>query len=130
MKDYQDIIDIVYPYPSNHLKMPRKNRAAQFAPFAALTGYNEMVVFSTIEKDKPMNLDENKVEEIEDKIKALSLKVKEKVFVKVTYYHFDEYKIKTGVITKIDEYTKELIFDDSSKVMIKEIVDIASDIFD
>ena len=129
MSDYKDIIDTIYPYPSNHPKMSRKNRAAQFAPFAALTGYEEMINISTIEKDKLVDLDENKIEEIESRIKNLSLHIKEKIFVKVTYFHLDEYKIKTGIVIKIDEYSKELIFDDKSKVKIIEIVDIASDIF-
>ena len=129
MKDYQDIINTKYPFPSNHLKMSRHNRAAQFAPFAALTGYEEMVNLSTIEKDKPLDLDENKIEEIENKIKIISLHIKEKIFIKVTYFHNNEFKIKMDIIKKIDEYSKELIFIDSTKVKIKEIVDIASDIF-
>ena len=40
---YDDIIDTPYPYPTHRLKMSMSDRAAQFAPFAALTGFEEVI---------------------------------------------------------------------------------------
>ena len=40
---YEDIIHLPHHVSSSHPHMPRKDRAAQFAPFAALTGYGEMI---------------------------------------------------------------------------------------
>ena len=129
MKDYSDIINLKYPFPSNHIKMPRMNRAAQFAPFAALTGYNEMVNLSSIEKNKEIILDENKIEEMDKKISLVASNLNSRIFIKVTYYHLGEYKIKTGIVINIDKVLKEMIFDDDEKIKISEIVDIASDLF-
>ena len=43
MTDYSDIIDLPHPEPRNHPRMPRLERAAQFAPFAALTGFEQVI---------------------------------------------------------------------------------------
>ena len=43
MRDYEDIIALPHPEPRNHPRMPRLERAAQFAPFAALTGFEEVI---------------------------------------------------------------------------------------
>lgn len=43
MGNYDDIINLPHPEPKNHVRMPISKRAAQFAPFAALTGYKEAI---------------------------------------------------------------------------------------
>ncbi len=43
MNDYEDIIGLPHPEPKNRKRMPIENRAAQFAPFAALTGHEEAI---------------------------------------------------------------------------------------
>ncbi len=52
-KDYSDIIDLAYPRPSRYPRMSLKERAAQFSPFAALTGYGDAIqgAVETIESD-------------------------------------------------------------------------------
>ena len=55
MKDYDDIIGLPHPEPRNHPRMPRIERAAQFAPFAALTGF-ESVIAETERKSMEENL--------------------------------------------------------------------------
>lgn len=52
MEDYSDIINLPHPEPKNHPRMPMEQRAAQFAPFAALTGY-EAVIEETARKANP-----------------------------------------------------------------------------
>lgn len=43
MGEYDDIINLPHPEPKNHVRMPIRKRAAQFAPFAALSGYKEAI---------------------------------------------------------------------------------------
>ena len=43
MRDYEDIINLPHPEPRKHPRMPRPERAAQFAPFAALTGFEAVI---------------------------------------------------------------------------------------
>ncbi len=43
MKSYDDIIELPRPEPKKHPRMPQKNRAAQFAPFAALSGFEDEI---------------------------------------------------------------------------------------
>ena len=43
MRDYEDIINLPHPEPRNHPRIPRPERAAQFAPFAALTGFEAVI---------------------------------------------------------------------------------------
>lgn len=53
MDEHEDIIDLEYPFELKHPRMPRHQRAAQFAPFAALSGYAE-----AIEETKRLHIEE------------------------------------------------------------------------
>ena len=61
---YGDIIGMPPPEPKNHIRMSRQSRAAQFSPFAALTGYDSMVDEEERTTEKTVFLDEEKKEEI------------------------------------------------------------------
>ena len=61
---YGDIIDRPHPVSEKHPPMPRKNRAAQFAPFAALTGYDDLIRESERYTERQITLDENTKEEL------------------------------------------------------------------
>lgn len=58
--NYDDIIELPHPEPKHHVRMDRAQRAAQFAPFAALTGYDRAVDEAT--RDYESNLEERNVE--------------------------------------------------------------------
>ena len=68
---YGDIIDRAHPVSERHAQMPRKNRAAQFAPFAALTGYDDLIRESARYTEQQITLDENKKEELNRKLMLL-----------------------------------------------------------
>ena len=68
---YGDIIDREHPTSPKHPKMSRKNRAAQFAPFAALTGYDDLIRESARYTERQITLDENKKEELNRKLMLL-----------------------------------------------------------
>ena len=70
-EQYGDIIDREHPTSLKHPRMPRKNRAAQFAPFAALTGYDDLIRESARYTERQIVLDENKKEELNRKLHVL-----------------------------------------------------------
>ena len=70
-EQYGDIIDRERPVSPKHSKMPRRNRAAQFAPFAALTGYDDLISEASRYTERRIVLDENKKEELNRKLHAL-----------------------------------------------------------
>ena len=70
-KRYGDIIDRERPVSEKHPQMPRQNRAAQFAPFAALTGYDDLIRESERYTERQITLDEDKKEELNRKLHAL-----------------------------------------------------------
>ena len=68
---YDDIIGLEHPTSKKHRPMARRDRAAQFAPFAALTGYDDLIRESERDTDAPPVLDENELmHELEREQKA------------------------------------------------------------
>ena len=69
---YGDIIDLPHPEPRNHLRMPRENRAAQFSPFAALTGYEDAIGEAGRLTDGEAVLDEDRQREISAELEKIA----------------------------------------------------------
>lgn len=70
-EQYGDIIDRAHPDSPKHPKMLRKNRAAQFAPFAALTGYDDLIHEAARYTERRIVLDENQKDELNRKLHTL-----------------------------------------------------------
>ena len=124
-----DIINLPYPNPEIEADFPAKvNRAAQFAPFAALTGHGEAVKETARLTERKIELDEYRKEELN--FKLLSMKENPKSVYTITYFLPDErkaggkYVSKTGSIAKIDGYEKIVIMDDKTEIPISEIYGI------
>ena len=103
MKDYSDIINMKYPFPSNHQKMRREHRASQFAPFAALTGFSESITSANKDVFKSILLDEDFRNEINRKLIDIKENFPKNNKIKLTYYLKDEYLTKIINIKKIDD---------------------------
>ena len=71
MVKYDDIINLPHHVSKNHPQMSNYNRAAQFAPFAALVGYSEAIKESEIKYDNRIELSEERKEEINSTISNL-----------------------------------------------------------
>lgn len=134
MKDnYQDIINLEH-YELKHPRMSRYNRAAQFAPFAALTGYYEKVKEVARLTNKKIELDDALKELINCKLNQLNKVIKLKPEVEVTYFVPDikkdggEYLTKKGHIKRIDFVNRFLKFTDNKKIIIDEIISIKEEI--
>ena len=135
MNDYSDIINLKRP-PSKHPKLSIESRAAQFAPFAALTGYNNAIKEKARLTEKKINLTEEKKQIINNKIIYLENHIKEKTEVKITYFIKDELKeggkyIKeNGIIKKIDHTKQTIKYENNKIIPIKNIIEIESILFD
>lgn len=128
--DYEDIINVKYPYPTNHKKMSMINRAAQFSPFAALTGYDEAIKEENRFTNKKVELGEDEILALDLKLQNLKNIINEKPFITVTYFVKDlkknggKYLDYSGSLIKIDSFKHILEFEDKKKIDINDIIKI------
>ena len=129
MNKYKDIINLPHHISKNHPQMSLEARAAQFTPFAALTGYSEKINETARITSKKINLSEQEKEIIDRRLHLINKKLPEKPEVIVTYFIKDKnkeggsYITKTGIVTKIDLYSK-CIYLSKLKIHFDDILDI------
>lgn len=125
--NYDDIIDIPYKKSTRHPPMSRIERAAQFAPFAALTGHKESIKETERITDKKRILDESQIDILNKTLNKIIMNIKDHPQVTITYFQSDTQKLGGKYITitnrvkKIDEYYKTVVMDDGKKIPIKDI---------
>ncbi|MDO4940397.1 MAG: hypothetical protein Q4E33_01735 [Erysipelotrichaceae bacterium] len=128
MSKYDDIINLPHPVSKKHKPMSSYNRAAQFAPFAALVGYDEVIKETGRTTADEIELGEDQINDINNKLFYLSNN-KENL-VNVTFFEKDKYKKGgaylsiIGKIKKIDLDNGTIIFEDKNKILIKNIIEI------
>lgn len=129
-KDYFEIISREHPTSKKHPRMSRMNRAAQFAPFAALTGYEESIEETARLTDRRIELSEYEMEELNAKLNFIQEHIKERPEVTITYFQQDErkeggaYLTVIGKVRRIDDANKVIIFEDERLTYIEKITDI------
>lgn len=133
---YKDILNMKYPNPEIERDFPDKIlREAQFAPFAALTGYNDAIDEAARQTDRKIGLDEYEIERLNNKLKYLS-ESSEADEVVITYYVPDKkkdggaYVSKSGIVIKVREYERDIVTDDGTKIPIEDIYSISGKMFD
>ena len=125
--DYFEILSKEHPTSKKHPRMSRMNRAAQFAPFAALTGYEESIEETARLTDRRIELSEYEIEELNAKLNFIQNHIKERLEVAITYFQPDErkeggaYITVTGKVRRIDEVNRVLVFENESIVWIETI---------
>lgn len=130
MSDYDDIINLPHHQSKNHPHMSLHDRAAQFAPFAALTGYDDAVKEAMRLTDSKPELDENQLEELDQKLADIITRIEERPEVVITYFEPDDrkeggaYVTCMGKIKKIDSYMRQLIFEDGKEINFDNVIDI------
>lgn len=135
MKDYNKIINLPHHQSSTRKRMSNYDRAAQFAPFAALTGHDEAIKETARLTDDCFELGEDKLNDLSAKIQLLADRLSEQPEITVTYFVPDErksggsYTDKTGTIRLIDEYERKLIFYDGDRIEIDRVIDFKGEIF-
>ena len=134
-RKYDDIINLPHHVSMNHRRMSLLDRAAQFAPFAALSGYEEAVIETRRLTDKRRELDESEKEKLNARLQLVKDYLEAKPIVEITYFVPDErksggaYVTSIGYVKKINTYKSILIMDDGTEIPIKEIVDVEGEIF-
>ena len=127
---YDDIIDLPHHVSRKHPQMPLWDRAAQFAPFAALTGHEAAIKETARLTEEEIELDENSKELLDLRLQQLQAHLSEHPSVTVTYFKPDEkksggaYETVTGKVKKVDGYTGELVFTDGRRVELKSVVEL------
>ena len=129
MNEYEDIINTKYPFPSKHPRMKLSDRAAQFAPFSALTGYEDYIYEAGIIRNIKEELDEDIKESINQKLLEIDHNIDKKCPVTITYFQSinnneGNYITKTVTIKKIDKIANKLITDNEEIILIDDIKDI------
>lgn len=130
MTEYDDIIDLPRP-KSKHEPMPMSDRAAQFSPFAALTGYGDAIDETARLTDARIELSEEERAELDYKQQYLA--TLDAPTVTVTYFVPDErktggaYVTHTGTLKRIDELERMMVFADGARVSLDEVIAIESD---
>ena len=133
--EYDDILNMPYPNPEIEKDFPDEIlRAAQFAPFAALTGHDEAIEETARLTDTKVELDEYQKAELNDKLQFLNnTDVDEEV--SITYFVPDKkksggaYITKRGIVLKVREYEKDVVMDDGSEIPIDDIFAIVGNQF-
>ena len=128
--DYSDIYDIPRPEPKYHHRMSAMDRAAQFAPFAALTGFSGMIEETGRITEDKIILDDNEKERINRRLKFLAAEAESQPEVEVTYFAADRkksggsYQTIIGKLKKIDLYNKLIVFTDGVRIEMETIINI------
>ena len=89
-RNYDDIIDLPHPEPQTHPRMPLHDRAAQFSPFAALTGHNAAIAETGRLTDSRVILDEYEMARVDDALQRLQELLPQKPMATITYFVPDE----------------------------------------
>ena len=128
--DYDDIINLPHYEPKHHPRMSMWNRAAQFAPFAALTGYDAAIRESGRFTDDWVGLSESGNEKMNRKMELIVSMLLEHPSMIIEYFLPDEhkaggsYQTYSGNVKRIDEYEKYIEFTDGKIIPLEAIRDI------
>ena len=134
-KNYDDIINLPHYVSKKRPQMSIEARSAQFAPFAALTGYEENIKEASRLTDKKIELDEESKLILNNKLQIILNCINQEPIITFTYFVPDnkksggKYIDKTGIVRKIDMIEQYIQFIDKSKININDIIDIESELF-
>ena len=127
---YKDIIDLPHPTSKHHMQMASVDRAAQFSPFAALTGHADVIDETARLTDERIVLSEDKIAELDHKIQMIAERINERPEIKITFFKEDELKDGgayvdiVGKVRMIDRYKRALIMMDDAEIMFEDIIEI------
>lgn len=130
MGKYDDIINMPHHVSKKHPQLSMVQRAAQFAPFAALTGYGDAIKETTRLTEDRIELDEAEKLKLNNKLLELKNNISNKPTVTITYFLPDikksggEYITVISNLKNIDENNHILILEDKTKIPISDIIEI------
>lgn len=130
---YDDMIDLPRHVSSHHPQMPMEERAAQFSPFAALTGYGDVIRETARLTETRPELSDSSQEALKRKLDLLAKNIARRPEVTVTYFRQDDRKeggacvTAAGRLKRIDETEHVIRLEDGRSVSIQDILEIESD---
>jgi hypothetical protein len=133
---YDDILHLPHHVSEKHPPMSRLDRAAQFSPFAALTGYEAAVEETARLTDRRIELDEGEKEAIDQRLTLVQERLPVPTEVTITYFIPDKKKAGgayvniSGTVKKIDDYERMVILRDGTSIPIDDILHINGELFD
>ena len=132
---YDDIIRLPHHISVRHPHMSMQDRAAQFSPFAALTGHEEAIKETERLTQDWRELDEDSKAILDEQLQMIKEKLSERPEVTFTYFEPDErkqggsYRIITGNVKKIDEYGHRILLEDGTALMVEYLRSMEGDLF-
>lgn len=133
---YDDMLDLPRPVSRTRRPMPLSDRAAQFSPFAALTGYHAAIQETGRLTESARELDESQKEILNRQLQLLSSLLPQRPLVQVTFFQPDprkpggSYQTRTGPVKKIDLRAATLILEDLVPIPLPAILRLDSPLFD
>ena len=132
---YEDIVNLPPHISKKHPQPTMMDRAARFAPFAAITGYEEMVLEEARVTEERVDLDEGALSLLNEKLNMIQEFLDEEPEVTIMYFEPDKKKTGgayvniAGIVKRIDEYEHLVIMTDGKKIRIEDIFALESNLF-
>ena len=132
---YEDMLNLPHHVSKTRPQMSMLDRAAQFSPFAALTGYDDAIKETGRLTDEKIEMDEDRKAALDMKQAYLIEMIDEQPEISITYFLPDAkksggaYVTVTGNLKRFDEYERLLILTDGKKIPMDDIADIESYLF-
>jgi hypothetical protein len=135
VEKYDDMIDMKNPTPTCRPRMSMVDRGAQFAPLAALTGYEAVVEEAARLTDARLELSEDMKTMLNDKMQMILDNLENEPFVTITYFVPDKRKAGgayvdvSAIVERIDEYERCIVMTEGTKIPIEQIRAIEGELF-
>ena len=127
---YDDLLNLPHPTSLRHPRMSQQNRAAQFAPFAALTGYDDVLRETARQTDQRITPSESELEALDRTLQLILTLIDHRPAVQGTLFQPDKtkpggsYTTLTGNVKKYNESTKTLILTDNTPLPLSNILSL------
>ena len=134
-QQYDDIIDLPHHVSATRAHMSLHDRAAQFLPFAALTGYDDAIKETGRLTTERISLSESEIESLNERLHILSEEQDSHPKISVTYFVPDEkkaggaYKTVEGAVKRIDECRRVLVLTDGHQIEMEDMIELDGEIF-
>ena len=132
---YDDILHLPHPTSKRHPRMPIVDRAAQFSPFAALTGHKAAIEETARVTERRIELDEDAKEQLDQTLQLLLERIDEQPEITVTWFSPDkkkaggQYHTATGKLKRVDTQESRLILTDGTQIPLEDLLEIRSESF-
>ena len=133
---YDDIIDLPHPEPQTHPRMPMRDRAAQFAPFAALTGYDAAIRENARLTQERIDPAEAELAALDRRFRLLLEHLGERPEVRLTRFRPDErksggvYETVSGIVKQIDLIARRIRLLDGTDIPMDDVLTLDGALFD